>query len=155
MVGHFARERRLISRSTAARTKSARVSPGSNSASILAFVPTGKRAGHVSCSFFGRAICCSEISLIDGASVLRDISYHTGGETPMPVPATYTAADGIRDCEAQLAQVQARIADALESRKTAQARGYGQATWAAINQNLHTLYTLEWDIKQDMARLAA
>lgn len=70
------RERRLISFSTASRTKSVRASFGSSTASMRTFVPTGKRSSCVSKSFFGLATQVSEISRIDSQCDLRDISYH-------------------------------------------------------------------------------
>jgi hypothetical protein len=64
------------------------------------------------------------------------------------------AAEARAELEAQLSQVQARLADALKDRETAQRRGCTQTTWAILNQRLHTLYALEYDVKRDLAALA-
>lgn len=55
----------------------------------------------------------------------------------------------------QLAQVQARIARTLDERRQCEAEGYSQSTWRMVNENLHRLYMLEYDIKRDLAGLAA
>ena len=58
------------------------------------------------------------------------------------------------DARAQLAQVQARIADALASRRQCEAKGYSAATWRTVNERLHRLYVMESEIKADIASLA-
>lgn len=62
------RDLRPISCSMAWRKKSARVSLGSSSGSMRALVPTGNRAGHVSNSFFGRAMCFQRYLLLTGVA---------------------------------------------------------------------------------------
>lgn len=57
----------------------------------------------------------------------------------------------VRDCEEQLAQVRERIADALKSRE----RAPSQRAWREVNQRLHRLYMLEYDVRQDLAKVAA
>lgn len=63
--------------------------------------------------------------------------------------------EAVTDCQAQLARVQARIADCLKSRATCEARGYSQTAWREVNQRLHRLYVLEGDIKRDLAQAKA
>lgn len=57
----------------------------------------------------------------------------------------------LEDCRAQLAQAQERIADCLKAREGCRT----QASWRLVNQRLHGLYMLEYDIKQDLARCTA
>lgn len=67
-------------------------------------------------------------------------------------PAEITEARG--DLNAQLAQVEARLADALASRKRAE-KGCSQSTWRILNDRLHRLYVMQGDIKRDLAALPA
>ncbi len=59
------------------------------------------------------------------------------------------------DLKAQLAQVQARIVERLAERQTAANKGYSASTRRLIEQSLHGLYVLEYDISQDLAKIAA
>jgi hypothetical protein len=66
---------------------------------------------------------------------------------------TFRRTDAAADCAAQLAQVQTRIAEALRDRTEAQR--FSASTRRMVEQRLHGLYVLEWEIKQDLARCTA
>lgn len=67
----------------------------------------------------------------------------------------YTQAEAIKDCREQLAQVDERIAQALRDRQTAANRGYSASTRRAVEQQLHQLYVLQYDVRKDLARCEA
>lgn len=69
--------------------------------------------------------------------------------------ARINARSSADDAAQQLTQVQARIADALKSRRQCEERGYSAATWRTVNERLHRLYVLESEIKADIANLVA
>ncbi len=75
---------------------------------------------------------------------MRSTGRQPGTEEPEMTTAT-------QDCEAQLAQVQTRLAECLKAREQCRT----QASWRLVNQRLHGLYMLEYDIKQDLARCQA
>lgn len=60
-------------------------------------------------------------------------------------------AQAIADCNAQLAQIEARIAECLAARKVVRA----QASYRLNEERLHRLYTLQYDVQQDLARCTA
>lgn len=67
------------------------------------------------------------------------------------IPATYSQAEAIADCKAQLAQIETRIASALADRATVR----GQRAWCEINNQLHGLYVLQYDVQKDLERCEA
>ncbi len=60
-------------------------------------------------------------------------------------------AEAIKDCEAQLAQVDARIAECLAARKVIRQ----QASHRINEQRLHGLYMLRYDVLKDIERCEA
>ncbi len=62
--------------------------------------------------------------------------------------------EAAQECQAQLAQVHARIADAMKSRSAAEQRGYSRRTIGTISDRLRRLHALAADIQRDMAEVA-
>lgn len=60
-------------------------------------------------------------------------------------------AEAIQDVRAQLAQVDARIAECLAAREVIRQ----QASHRINEQRLHGLYMLQWDVKKDLAHCEA
>lgn len=78
------------------------------------------------------------------------------GETVVILTAEQAApskAEQLADAQAQLAQVQARIASTLKDRE--RAKRYSASTRRIVEQTLHGLYVMEHDMKADIASLAA